>query len=55
LEIDWTSEKGWQAPKIGPVKNFSIDPRNSTIHYALECFEGLKGYPDVSGSKINFF
>ena len=30
------------APVIRPFENFSIHPFNSTLHYALECFEGAK-------------
>jgi len=44
LEIDYTNENGWEKPKISPYHNFSIDPRNSTLHYAVSLFEGLKAY-----------
>lgn len=44
LEIDWNSEKGWNAPVISPFHNFELDPRNSTLHYAVSLFEGLKAY-----------
>jgi branched-chain amino acid aminotransferase len=44
LEIDWTLENGWEKPVISPYHNFSVDPRNSAIHYAISLFEGLKAY-----------
>ncbi len=55
LEIDWNKEKGWGKPLISPYHNLSINPANSTLHYALECFEGMKGYPHVNGKDINLF
>lgn len=44
LEIDWSIDKGWEAPVISEYHNFSIDPRNSALHYAISLFEGLKAY-----------
>jgi branched-chain amino acid aminotransferase len=55
LEIDWTSENGWGKPRITPYHNFEMDPANSTLHYALECFEGMKAYPNLETNKINLF
>ena len=55
LEIDWTINDGWDAPKIVPVAPLMLSPANSTLHYALQCFEGLKGYPHYNGSAINIF
>lgn len=41
LEIDYIEEKGgWQSPVISPFHNLSIDPRNSSLHYAIQLFEG---------------
>ena len=55
LEIDWNEKTGWAKPKISAYKPFQIDPANSTLHYALECFEGMKAYPHVNGKDINLF
>ena len=55
LEIDWVQSNGWGAPRIVPYHNFEIDPSNSTLHYALECFEGMKGYPHKDGKSVNLF
>jgi branched-chain amino acid aminotransferase len=45
LDIDYDVDNGgWQRPTIRPNEPFEIDPANATLHYAIECFEGLKGY-----------
>lgn len=44
LEIDYSNEKGWSKPIISPFHNFSLDPRNSSLHYAISLFEGMKVY-----------
>lgn len=55
LEIDWHQESGWQKPVINPYHAFEMDPANSTLHYALECFEGLKAYPSDNKKDIFMF
>ncbi|KAH3900082.1 uncharacterized protein SCDLUD_004402 [Saccharomycodes ludwigii] len=54
LTIEWTEEKGWDAPIIKPYGNLSLDPSTCVFHYAFELFEGLKAYrtPD---NKITMF
>jgi branched-chain amino acid aminotransferase len=44
LEVDWDEELGWNKPVINPFHNLEIDPRNSTLHYAIQLFEGMKAY-----------
>ena len=44
LEVDWDEEKGWEKPVINPFHNLQIDRRNSTLHYAIQLFEGMKAY-----------
>ena len=39
---------GWQAPVIQQVEDFELDPANATLHYSIECFEGVKAYPHHS-------
>jgi len=39
LEIDYIDGE-WDRPLISEYHNLSIDPRNSTLHYAIEIFEG---------------
>lgn len=36
----------WSTPEIVPYAPLSLDPFNSTLHYALTCFEGMKAYLD---------
>ncbi|KAK0848600.1 hypothetical protein LTR03_005611 [Friedmanniomyces endolithicus] len=40
----WTIEHGWAAPELKPYGPLSIMPSASVLHYATECFEGLKLY-----------
>ena len=45
----WTVEHGWEAPELKPYGAFSIMPSASVLHYATECFEGLKLYRGHDG------
>ncbi|KAJ1835793.1 branched-chain-amino-acid transaminase bat2 [Coemansia sp. RSA 2711] len=49
LSIDWTAKGGWERPQIQPYGPLQIDPCCAVLHYALECFEGLKAYRDAQG------
>ncbi len=42
--------KGWHSPQIVPYAPFSIDPAAMVLHYAQECFEGMKAYRTADGS-----
>jgi branched-chain amino acid aminotransferase len=44
----------WQAPKIQPYHNLNLSPAASSLHYGLQCFEGLKAYID-DDRKIRLF
>jgi branched-chain amino acid aminotransferase len=46
FEVDWTAKGGWETPKIVPYHNLSISPASSSLHYAIQCFEGMKAYLD---------
>lgn len=50
----WTEERGWDAPELKPYGAFSIMPTASVLHYATECFEGLKLYRGYDG-KLRLF
>ena len=50
----WTVENGWDAPELKPYGPFSIMPTASVLHYATECFEGLKLYRGNDG-KLRLF
>ena len=41
LEIDWSKENGWSAPKVVPYGKFRIHPAATSLHYGLSCFNGL--------------
>eukprot|EP00906_Rhabdomonas_costata_P029268 RCo041326 len=49
FECDWEAGKGWGTPRIVETHDLSLSPACSTLHYALECFEGLKAYIDGNG------
>jgi hypothetical protein len=36
LEVDWTAENGWTAPRIIPYQPLKLDPAASSLHYGLE-------------------
>ena len=50
FSVDWNVQKGWNSPQVEPFKNFSIHPASTCLHYALECFEGMKAYKDDQGN-----
>lgn len=50
----WKSATGWEAPELRPYANLSIAPTASVLHYATECFEGLKMYRGYDG-KLRLF
>lgn len=40
----WNTDSGWSDPELKPYGPFSLFPSASCLHYAHECFEGLKAY-----------
>ncbi|KAF2161638.1 hypothetical protein M409DRAFT_28032 [Zasmidium cellare ATCC 36951] len=50
----WTIESGWETPELKPYGPLSIMPSASVLHYATECFEGLKLYRGYDG-KLRLF
>ncbi|TDG96817.1 hypothetical protein EPR50_G00232810 [Perca flavescens] len=44
LTIEWNASEGWQAPLIKPFGNLSLHPATSSLHYAIQLYEGLKAY-----------
>jgi branched-chain amino acid aminotransferase len=50
LNVDWEEGKGWTNPSILPFGDFQLSPAASCLHYALECFEGMKAYKDKEGN-----
>ena len=54
FEAHWNEKNGWGKSKIVPYHSFQIDPFNTALHYAIECFEGMKAFIDDKG-KIRLF
>lgn len=48
LKIESDGKK-WNKPEIFPFAPFELDPFNSTLHYSIACFEGMKAYWGVDG------
>ncbi len=55
LEIDYDMDNGgWRTPVIKPNEPFELEPSNATLHYSIECFEGMKSYITVD-NKVTIF
>jgi branched-chain amino acid aminotransferase len=50
----WTAKAGWGTPELKPYGPLSLMPTASVLHYATECFEGLKAYRGFDG-KLRLF
>ncbi|CEJ80568.1 Putative Branched-chain-amino-acid aminotransferase [[Torrubiella] hemipterigena] len=51
---NWSAATGWAAPELKPYGPLSLMPTASCLHYATECFEGLKVYRGYDG-KLRIF
>eukprot|EP00850_Spirogloea_muscicola_P013928 SM000097S24781 [mRNA] locus=s97:252987:255796:+ [translate_table: standard] len=49
LSIAWSAASGWLQPRISPLKPFELHPCAQVLHYAMECFEGMKAYQGPDG------
>lgn len=54
ITATWTAASGWAAPELKPYGPLSLLPTASCLHYATECFEGLKAYRGFDG-KLRLF
>ncbi|KAK3901470.1 mitochondrial branched-chain-amino-acid aminotransferase [Staphylotrichum tortipilum] len=45
----WSATAGWSAPELKPYGPLTLMPTASVLHYATECFEGLKAYRGHDG------
>jgi branched-chain amino acid aminotransferase len=54
LTVSWTATTGWQTPHIKPYGPLTLMPTASCLHYATECFEGMKLYRGYDG-KLRLF
>lgn len=55
LEVEWTEQQGWSKPKIVPYHKLELHPSCSSLHYALQCFEGMKAYKSDDGKDCYLF
>ncbi|KAK4646384.1 hypothetical protein QC761_209970 [Podospora bellae-mahoneyi] len=54
ITVSWTAAKGWANPELKPYGPLSLMPTASVLHYATECFEGLKAFRGYDG-KLRLF
>jgi branched-chain amino acid aminotransferase len=44
LNMDYSLDEGWHAPRIEPYGSIEMDPSTMFLHYGQGVFEGLKAY-----------
>ena len=54
ITVSWNSSTGWSAPELKPYGPLTLMPTASVLHYATECFEGLKAFRGFDG-KLRLF
>lgn len=54
VTVKWTEDAGWHPPEIRPYGPLTIMPTASCLHYATQCFEGMKVYRGFDG-KLRLF
>ncbi|KAI0164380.1 branched-chain amino acid aminotransferase [Hypoxylon sp. FL1284] len=54
ITVKWSAKSGWETPELRPYGPLSLMPTASVLHYATECFEGLKAYRGFDG-KLRLF
>ncbi|TAQ84842.1 hypothetical protein B7494_g6837 [Chlorociboria aeruginascens] len=54
ISVKWTEDAGWHTPEIIPYGPLTMMPTASCLHYATQCFEGMKVYRGYDG-KLRFF
>ncbi|KAK3392123.1 putative branched-chain amino acids aminotransferase [Sordaria brevicollis] len=54
VTVPWNIESGWGVPELKPYGPISLMPTASVLHYATECFEGLKVFRGFDG-KLRLF
>ncbi len=52
--MNYDEGEGWHDARIVPYGPFELDPASMVLHYAQECFEGMKAYRTAEG-KIQLF
>jgi branched-chain amino acid aminotransferase len=54
VTVSWSSTTGWGVPELKAYGPFTLMPTASVLHYATECFEGMKAYRGFDG-KLRLF
>jgi branched-chain amino acid aminotransferase len=54
VSAKWSTQAGWEAPELKPFGPLALSPTASCLHYATECFEGMKLYRGFDG-KLRLF
>ena len=54
ITATWNEREGWAAPELRAYGPLNIMPTASVLHYATECFEGMKVYRGFDG-KLRLF
>lgn len=54
LEIEWDAKTGWDLPRIVPFHDLQLHPAASALHYAIQCFDGLKAYRSPDNRPLLF-
>ncbi|KAH7633865.1 hypothetical protein SMAC4_05595 [Sordaria macrospora] len=54
VTASWNHQSGWGVPELKPYGPISLMPTASVLHYATECFEGLKVFRGFDG-KLRLF
>lgn len=55
LSIEWHSDTAWSAPQIKPTEDLRLSPAASSLHYGLQCFEGMKAYKSPVDGSLRLF
>ena len=54
MQADWKAASGWGDPRITDFGPLSLPPQAACLHYAVQCFEGMKAYKDAKGGTTGF-
>jgi len=55
LECEWTASASWGTPRIMPTHDLRLSPAASSLHYGLQCFEGMKAYKSPTDGSLRLF
>lgn len=50
--VEYNTTEGWGKPEIRDFGPLSLMPQSGSLHYALQCFEGMKAYHTADGIRL---